>query len=248
LKIQDFYLRAWFMHSQLFHINLRLNGKDMNPVQKFLSAAGAAAMFVLSSGASAAPVSFTITAAQFLPGPGYGIDLDEASPNLLDVRFSTSVFSTQNFALSAVNQSNTFNFGTIDLEEASAHSGIQGPEELDGLLITAKLTFTAPTGVTQTISATGVATPGSVSDSQVDYVIDWAPVLVSFGNGGQFRISLTDMAFSDMGAQFQTATVTLLSLSDELLQANDVPEPATVALLGIGIGSVAVVRRRRAKA
>jgi hypothetical protein len=145
-----------------------------------------------------------------------------------------------------VNQSFSFNFGTIDLEEPNAQSGIQSPEETGDLLITAKLTFAAPTGVEQTISATGVATPGSVSDTEVDYVIDWSPVLVSFGNGGQFRISLTDMSFSSMGAQFQTATVTLMSL-ERGIPPNNVPEPASIALLGVGIGCVAMVRRRRAK-
>src|SRR4029453_2061031 len=114
-------------------------------------------------------------AAQFLPGAGYGEDVNEGSPNLLDVRFSTSAFSAQTFALSAVNQSFTFNFGTIDMEEPNAQGGI-ATNELDGLGISAKLTFTAPTGVTQTVTATGLATAGSVIDSPVDYVIDWSPV------------------------------------------------------------------------
>ena len=69
-------------------------------------------------------------------------------PTLLDVRFSTSAFSAQNFALSAVNQSFTFNFGTIDLQEPNAQAGIVDPNEMDGLGISANLTFTAPTGVT----------------------------------------------------------------------------------------------------
>jgi hypothetical protein len=146
-----------------------------------------------------------------------------------------------------VNQSFTFTFGTIDMEEPNAHTGIEA-DELDDLGITAKLTFTAPTGVTQSVTATGVATAGSVSDSQEDYVIDWAPVTILFGHGGSFRLSLTDMALFGEGTQAQTATMTLLSLSDDGLPANDVPEPATAALLAIGMGSVALIRRRRARA
>ena len=156
----------------------------MNLFPKSLSVFGAAAMLAFSSAASAVP--FTITAAQFTPGSGYGIDNNESSGTLLDVRFSTSAFSAQNFALSAVNQSFTFNFGTIDLQEPNAQAGIVDPNEMDGLGISANLTFTAPTGVTQTITTLGVATPGSVSDSHVDYVIDWSPVTVLFGNGGSF--------------------------------------------------------------
>src|SRR6185295_15208773 len=131
------------------------------------------AILAFSSGASAAPISFSITAAQFVPGAGYGIDSDESSGSLLDVRFSTSAFSAQNFALSAVNQSLTFNFGTIDLAEPDADGGIVSGE-LDDLGISAKLTFTAPTGVIQTVTATGVATSGLVSENPnlVDYVID----------------------------------------------------------------------------
>jgi hypothetical protein len=221
----------------------------MKLVRKLLSAVGAVSMLAFASGASAAPVVFNITNAQFVTGFGYGIDLvAESDGTLLDVRFLTNTFSPQNFALSAVNQSFSFNFGTIALEEQNRNSGIL-PEELDDLGIAAKLTFAAPAGVTQTITATGVATPGSVSDSQVDYLINWSPVTILFGNGGSFQVSLTDMSFSDIELQIQTATVTLLSLpvGGGTPPDTSVPEPASLALVGIGIGGLALTRRRHTK-
>jgi hypothetical protein len=218
-------------------------------VTRVLLRVGAVAMLAFSSGASAVPVPFNITSAQFLPDAGYGVDFDETNGTLLDVRFSNGLFTPQSVVLSAVNQSFTFNFGTIDLEEPDADSGIIF-NELDGLGITAKLTFIAPTGVLQSVMATGTAFLGSVSDQSVDYVVDWSPVTISFGNGGQFQVGLTDMAFSGMGLQFQTATVTLLSLSDGDGSSGGtaLPEPASIALVGIGIGCAAITRRRRAKA
>jgi len=218
-------------------------------VTRALLPVGAVAMLALSSGASAAPVPFNITAAQFvIPGSAeYGQDFDEDHGTLLDVRFSNSVFSPQSFTLSTLNQFATFNVGSIDLEEPNSGHGILA-DETDHLDISARLTFTAPTGITQTITATATAfVHNSVTDNAVDYVLDWSPVLVSFGTGGQFRIDLTDMSFNGLGNQFQTATFTLLSFSDTLPPSN-VPEPASIALLGIGIGCAAVTRRRRTKA
>jgi hypothetical protein len=213
----------------------------MTTFPKLMSAAGAAILFSLSTAAVATP--FQITAASFEQQSGYGIDANENSETLLDVRFSTvGTFTPQMFNLNAVNQSYTFNFGTVNFQEPGSMNGITS-NETDFLGVTAKLTFTDPTNTLQSILATGTATTGSVSDVGVDYSIVWDPVSVAFGNGGLFDISFANLSFAQAGSQTQTATITLRSLSQ--VSANEVPEPASFASLGLGLAAFAGVRRKK---
>jgi len=200
---------------------------------------GTGAIVAYASTTSAVP--FAITDVTFEPGPGYGVDADESGGTLLDVRFSTTTFTTQNFTLNAVGDFRTFNFGTIELSEPNAHAGILG-SETDGLDVTARLTFTDPIGTLVQLFVSGVAATGSVSDSAVDYVIDWNPVQVAFGSGGLFEVSLSDISLTGLEAQTETATVTLLRSSGTVV-VQAVPEPATLALLGLGVAAVGFARR-----
>src|SRR5262249_17628590 len=98
-------------------------------------------------------------------------------------------------------------------------------------------------GLTQSVSATGAAVTGSVSDSAVDYTLSWTPILVSFGSNGLFEIAMNSLSFSDIGAKTQTATITLQQLPG-VAAGTAVSEPSSVALLGLGLLGFVVARRK----
>jgi hypothetical protein len=166
-----------------------------NKFKKMILAISAMGFIATSTVANAIP--FNITTVSFTPGSGYGVDSNESTPTatLLDVRFSTAGFVTQNATLGSVGAFFTFNFGTVDLEEPNGHSGITS-NETDNLGVTASFTFTDPLGIIQNVLATGTAITGSVSDAATDYTLVWAPTTVNFGSGGIFEIAMNSLSFS----------------------------------------------------
>src|SRR5262249_2064514 len=133
--------------------------------------------------------------------------------------------------------SKTFTLGTATLLEPNAHSGIVAAET-DNLGVTASLTFLNPLGAIKSVTATGAAVTGSVSDSFVDYTLTWSDVDVDFGNYGLFRIHLNDVSLSTnaTGSNSANISATISLLRDDgdgdEVNATDVttaavPEPAT---------------------
>lgn len=214
----------------------------MSKASKLLVAiAASAALGLPALHARATPVS--VSDFSFVPGSGYGVDANENSATLLDVLFSGG-FSAQSFTLDGVGDSMTFDLGSVTFGEPNSHAGIAA-SETDGLDIAARLTFTDPFSSLLQMSVTGSATTGSVSDSAIDFAIDWNPVQVSFGLGGLIEIALNDLTFSGPQTLTQTATITLLTPSEVPSQ---VPEPGTLALVGLALAAAGYVRRPRGKA
>lgn len=213
-----------------------------------LSALVGSTLLATALGAGAAPVDFDLNAITLTPGSGYGVDANEASATLLDVRFSAAAFVAQQFTLAAAGASWSFQIGTVSLVEPNAHGGITAAE-LDGLGVTATLAFLAPSGTAQSLTAVGTASAGAVNDDDVDFLLSWAPLTgITFGQFGLFDISLNTLSLAGKRDEptALNATITLRALDTAPVpQEQQVPEPTSLALAGAALLAGTLGRRRR---
>lgn len=185
----------------------------------------------------AAPVPFLVSPAAFTPGAGYGVDLFEGLGTLLDVEFAADA-GFQSFSLAAAGDAHAFHFGRITLREPD-FIRLAETDELD---VAAHFLFLDPLFGVRTLTANGTARFGAIDDLRIDVAIDWAPILVAFGDGGLFSLNMDTQLFNQTG-QTQDATATVRLLAAPLA----LPEPGSLALAGLALmaGALPAARRRR---
>jgi hypothetical protein len=160
----------------------------------------------------------TPTGSYWQLGTGWGTSLGQLDA-VFALNSSLNAPNTLSFSLNP-GQSHSWRFGAVDLKEWYIDSS-----ETNNLGVTAWVYFTQPPGVGGVPSSTtGVAVTGWVFDSGKDLTINFNPVNVDFGNGGQFTLDLSDLCFKCNECLNVDACVTLCH------EPTAVPEPATIAI------------------
>lgn len=208
-----------------------------------------AAMVVFATSNVAQAVTFTVSDVQFtnLTGNAEGLLTWGVNPNSATL---------QSGDLSTVGSSWMFTYGFFNgsatVRTTTQNGAVQDPSES----FTALFNITPPTETYDGMGAVGAVRLGNSNNSSFTVDFDNTPESISFGNNGIYTLAFNDVTGNSNTQLNLTATITLTKLEDAVITGgnnggagsnaiNPVPEPGTIALMGLGMAALGLYRRSR---
>ena len=194
----------------------------------FLGAAGAAALALCSTTASAAVVQFTGSTLGCFGSSCTPSGLGATDPNILGLSYADGHFNQTSDATGFLGVGGTSdNLGTFNLGAL--------PNTFTGDIFRLAVNFTSPGAGNSIFEAVLQGTVSSSTNGSVFIDFDNTPQLITASNGTQFTLQVNDVSL----------TPGVLQILSGQLQA--VPEPSTWAMMLLGFGAIGLATRRRAQ-